>query len=128
MYEGNFGNYGFNYNRQPINADERIWVPNQQAAESYLVAPGGFVRLWDSNSQMFYERRADASGRPYPMDVYKYEKVLPQMQEPVEDTNNLIIEQLNVKINELTARIEQLENSKKGVKSNAKSNADDVTA
>ena len=126
----NFGNYGFNYgNQQQVTTDERIWVPNQQAAESYLVAPNGFVRLWDSNRAVFYERRSDSSGRPYPIEIYEYNKVLPQTQIPQDNNDSKIIEELNLKINELTTRIEQLENSKKGVKSNAKqSNADDVTA
>ena len=31
-----------------------------RSAEAYLVAPNGFVRLWDANKPMFYEKRADA--------------------------------------------------------------------
>ena len=34
--------------------DERIWVQGKNAAEAYLVAANGFVRLWDSNGQVFY--------------------------------------------------------------------------
>lgn len=33
--------------------DERIWVQGKNAAEAYLVAANGFVRLWDSNGQVF---------------------------------------------------------------------------
>lgn len=54
----------------PTN-DERIWVSNKNAADSYLVAPNGFVRLWDSSTNLFYEKRADSSGRPY-METFEY--------------------------------------------------------
>jgi len=57
------------------NADERIWVQSRQAADAYLVAPGGFVRLWDSNTNRYYERRSDATGRPLPTEVYEYKRV-----------------------------------------------------
>lgn len=85
-------NYGMNYqpmnympnqsNNQPINSsnqDERIWVTNQSAAEAYLVASNGFVRLWDSSCNKFYEKSADYSGRPYPMKVYEYKEVTGQI-------------------------------------------------
>lgn len=70
--------YGFNY--QPYqyqhpaqqSADDRIWVQNETSAEAYLVAPNGFVRLWSASEPVFYEKRADANGRPYPMEVYEY--------------------------------------------------------
>lgn len=56
------------------NTDERIWVQGRSSADAYLVAPNGFVRLWDNNENIFYEKRADHTGRLY-MDVYKYEKL-----------------------------------------------------
>ena len=52
--------------------DDRIWVANEAAANAYMVVANGFVRLWDSSQPIFYEKRADASGRPYPMVVYEY--------------------------------------------------------
>lgn len=42
----------------------RIWVPNMQAANDYLVAPNGAVDLWDMNAPVVYLKQADASGRP----------------------------------------------------------------
>lgn len=77
MYGYNFPNYNTNYNQQPTT-DERIWVQNQTSAESYLVAPNSFVRLWDSSQNRFYEKRADASGRPYPLEVYEYSRIQAQ--------------------------------------------------
>lgn len=56
---------------QPMQ-DDRIWVANEQAADSYQIVPNGFVRLWDSNQQVYYEKRADATGRPMPLVAYEY--------------------------------------------------------
>lgn len=53
------------------NPDERIWVQGEDAAKAYLVAPNSFVRLWDSNCNVFYEKSADQSGRPY-MQTFEY--------------------------------------------------------
>lgn len=65
---------GFQGFGQQSNNDERIWVQGKNAAEAYLVAANGFVRLWDSNGQVFYEKRADASGRPC-METYEYKRL-----------------------------------------------------
>lgn len=97
---------------QNQGTDDRIWVPNENAAESYLIAPNGFVRLWDANKPCFYEKRADASGRPLPIEIYEYKKrEIAPMGNTFED-----------RFNELEKRIVALE----GVKNEpAESNADD---
>lgn len=41
-----------------------IWVQGEQAAKSYLVAPGQTVQLWDSEEKVIYLKSADASGMP----------------------------------------------------------------
>lgn len=57
---------------QQQSVDDRLWVPNEAAANAYMVTAGGFVRLWDSNAPVFYEKQADAAGRALPMVVYEY--------------------------------------------------------
>lgn len=57
---------------QTAPQDDRIWVASEAAADSYQMVPGGFVRLWDSNKPVFYEKRADMSGRPLPLLAYEY--------------------------------------------------------
>lgn len=52
--------------------DDRIWVQGQGAAESYLMAANGFVRLWDSTAPVFYEKQADAQGKPLPLHIFDY--------------------------------------------------------
>lgn len=39
-----------------------IWVQGEAGANSYLVAPGSTVQLWDSERQTIYLKSADASG------------------------------------------------------------------
>lgn len=57
---------------QQAGQDDRIWVASESAAEAFLVAANGFVRLWDSNKPVFYEKRADMNGRPMPLVAYEY--------------------------------------------------------
>lgn len=106
--------------QQPAPApDERIWVQNETAADAYLIAPGGFVRLWSATEPVFYEKRADATGRPLPMDIYEYTKRSPGTVEPAKT------EAMDYKkeIEALQARIEALE-QKGTVKVNAKRKSD----
>lgn len=95
----------------PPQNDERIWVANEQSAENYLVAPNAFVRLWNSNENIFYEKRADATGRPLPIECYRYEKI-----EPHRATNDKSATiDYQKQINSLNGRIMALE---KAVKKN----------
>lgn len=109
-----------NYQQAPP-VDERIWVQNATAAESYLLAPNGFVRLWDSSTNRFYEKRADATGRPFAMDVFEYKKITADAPEVT------TYSELKNDIAQIYERLELLE-SKKGATKNAKqSNADDTS-
>lgn len=57
---------------QQAPQDDRIWVASESAAEAFQMVPNGFVRLWDSNKPIFYEKRADINGRPMPLVAYEY--------------------------------------------------------
>lgn len=46
-----------------------IWVPNERAANDFIVAPNNAVTLWDMNAPVVYVKKADASGKPA-MTVY----------------------------------------------------------
>lgn len=74
-------------------SDERIWVQGEDAARAYLVAPNSFVRLWDNNANVFYEKRADQTGRLY-METYKYERVDAPKQINLDDTIKSLDERL----------------------------------
>lgn len=116
-----YGNYG-NYNYQPYQpfqrveqTDDRIWVQGEGAAQAYLVAANGFVRLWDSQEPVFYEKRADATGKPY-MEVYEYKPKRSESPktsffdkpQTVEGTN-----ELKAEIDDLKARISALESKRR---------------
>lgn len=55
-----------------VTQDDRIWVASESAAEAFFVGANGFVRLWDSNKPVYYEKRADMNGRPMPLVAYEY--------------------------------------------------------
>jgi len=106
------------YNYQTV--DERIWVQNEIAAEAYLVAPNSFVRLWDANKPVFYEKRTDVTGRPMPMETFEYTRKTPT--EASLQTGGGIDYQKELE--GLMRRVEALE---KGVNNElSKSNADDT--
>lgn len=121
MYGFNaYPNYQTNFNQplsQPVTQDERIWVQNETSAEAYLVAPNGFVRLWDSSKPIFYEKRADATGRPMPMEMYEYTKIASNRGLGNADEQCAI----NERIDGLIKRIEALEEGMN------ESNADNTT-
>lgn len=58
----------------PMPADDRLLVQGIEAATSWPVTANGFVRLWDSTAPVFYEKRADAQGKPLPLEVYDYKR------------------------------------------------------
>ena len=113
--------------QQPNNApqqDERIFVSNQQAAESYLVAPNSFVRLWDSNRDVFYEKSADYTGRPMAMRVFEYKEVsaTPEIQ-PSDYVSTKEFSEFKEQVNEFIKSLETKEVKKNAKQSNA-NNAD----
>lgn len=90
--------------QQPVaTQDERIWVTGRNGADSYLVAPNGFVRLWDNTANRFYEKRADATGRPV-MEAYTYSK-----DDNMPSQTNSAAAEYDGRINELESRIKALE-------------------
>ena len=50
--------------QQPSCGQSIIWVPNEKAANEFIVAPNNAVTLWDMNAPVVYVKKADASGKP----------------------------------------------------------------
>ena len=70
-YPGSYQNSYYPLMSNPLPAQNQqtqnsgiIWVVGEGGADSYLVAPGQTVQLWDSTSPVFYLKTADAMGRP----------------------------------------------------------------
>ena len=58
--------------QQPSGGQSIIWVPNEKAANEFIVAPNNAVTLWDMNAPVVYVKKADASGKP---DMKTYDLV-----------------------------------------------------
>lgn len=90
----------------PIQQPSIVWVPNEQAAREYLVAPNSAVTLWDSSSPVVYLKQADASGKPS-LKIYD---LVERSQRPVQSPQAPAVEYaplsrleaLEARINELT--------------------------
>lgn len=52
------------YQPQTQTQNGLLWVQGEQAAKSYLVAPGNTVVLFDSENPYIYIKSADMSGMP----------------------------------------------------------------
>ena len=50
--------------QQPSGGQSIIWVPNEKAANEFIVAPNNAATLWDMNAPVVYVKKADASGKP----------------------------------------------------------------
>lgn len=92
----------------------RIWVPNEQAANNYLVAPNSAVDLWDMNSPVVYLKQADASGKPT-MTIYDLVERTPNRmpvqsaQAPAPDyVTHSELEAHTARLDALAARIEAM--------------------
>lgn len=96
--------------RQEQSVDDRIWVQNESAAEAYLIAPNSFVRLWDANKPVFYERRADATGRPLPLERFEFKRIPSQTQEINAETENVLREEIKA-LKERISALERKENN-----------------
>lgn len=92
----------FRSQMQQVNQEEKIWVQGEDAAKDYLVTANGFVRLWDSNTNRFYEKRADGSGRPS-MEIYEYKKIEEEKEPQFEDR----MKELELRIAALEGKNEQ---------------------
>lgn len=101
-----------------------IWVQGEEAAKSYLCAPGNSVLLMDSEKSSFYIKAVDASGMPQPLRVFDYtERTAAQKQpekEPEQQSNNYVT---RAEFDALAARFDALtaEKQKKKENDNAKS-------
>ena len=50
-----------------------VWIYNESEVSGYPVAPNNAVRFWIANKPMFYEKSADATGKPT-VKVFDYKE------------------------------------------------------
>ncbi|WP_418254351.1 hypothetical protein [Gemmiger formicilis] len=100
-----------------------IWVQGEEAAKSYLCAPGNSVLLMDSEKSSFYIKAVDASGMPQPLRVFDYTERTaqkPPEKVPEAQVGNYVT---RAEFDALAARFDALtaEKQKKKENDNAKS-------
>lgn len=117
-------NYGYgqmnnpfpNQNQQQSN-NGIIWVVGENGADSYLVAPGQTVMLWDSTAPVIYLKTADNMGRPSKRILdYTERGALAQKTEIPPQSNYVTKEELSTikeEINSLRAKFDDMEGVKK---------------
>ena len=99
---------------QPTN--DMIWVLNENEATSYPVAPNNSVVLWDKSNPTIYVKSVNASGMPSMRVLDFTERVENAQNAPKKHeckcgeqfATKEQIKALNAKIDELTAKYEEL--------------------
>lgn len=77
------------YNVQPDSSI--IWVQGESGAKAYPVQNGKSVVLFDSESEHFFIKTADASGMPQPLRIFNYSETNEnEIKTPAIDTSQFI--------------------------------------
>ena len=96
-----------------------IWVQGESGAKAYPVQNGKSVVLFDSESEHFFIKTADASGMPQPLRVFSYSETNEnEMKAPAIDTSQFItrdeFEEAIEKLKERPATYQRRENVRNG--------------
>lgn len=77
---------------QPRQQTVFDYVLGEQAAKSYILAPGTRALLMDSEQPIFYIKTVDANGMPAPLRIFDYTErtTQPQSEEVKMPTNDYI--------------------------------------
>ena len=70
--------------QQPQQSAPIIWVQGEEAAKSYLCAPGNSMLLMDSEKSSFYIKTVDASGMPQPLRIFDYSERTAAQKQPTQ--------------------------------------------
>lgn len=90
-------------NYQPQPDTSIIWVQGESGAKAYPVQNGKSVVLFDSESEHFFIKTADASGMPQPLRIFSYSETNENdMKTPAVDTSMFVTRE------EFEAAIEKL--------------------
>ena len=108
------------YQNQPDTSI--IWVQGESGAKAYPVQNGKSVVLFDSESEHFFIKTADASGMPQPLRIFSYSETNEtEMKTPAIDTSQFITrDEFEEVIERLKARQNQQTYQRKENKSNGK--------
>lgn len=73
--------------QQSVPQISNVWIYDPSDIPNYPVAPNNAVRFWIANKQVFYEKSADATGKPT-LKVYDYTERTETPSESVPATDN----------------------------------------
>ncbi len=98
-------------------SSQQIWVVGENGADSYLVAPGQTVQLWDSTAPVFYLKTADSMGRPSKR-VFDYtERGIASQKADISPQNNYATKEdvslIREEIDALRAKFDDMKGAKK---------------
>ena len=109
-------NYGAYQMPQQQN-NNMLWVVGENGADSYLVAPGQTVQLWDSTAPVFYLKTADSMGRPSKR-IFDYTErgavpQIPKSEPQSAYASREDVDYLKAEIESLRAKFDDMEGSTK---------------
>lgn len=95
-------------------AFQQIFVQGEAGAKAFQLPPGcTFATLWDTEAQIFYIKRIDQNGRPFPLEAYDYTPHVDPASQPIDLSKYVTTEQLSQYVTVAQLK-ELLENSKGG--------------
>lgn len=96
-----------------------IWVQGEEAAKSYLCAPGNSVLLMDSEKSTFYIKATDTSGMPQPLRIFDYVERTAAQKHPAQAVSAAPMEYVTrAEFDELKAQILAQDKPKKKKEAN----------
>lgn len=100
-----------------------IWVQGESGAKAYPVQNGKSVVLFDSESEHFFIKTADASGMPQPLRIFSYSETSENEMKNSIDTSQFITREEFDALAEKIEKIQNRQNSyqRKEVQKNGKS-------
>lgn len=97
--------------QQPQPDTSIIWVQGESGAKAYPVQNGKSVVLFDSESEHFFIKTADASGMPQPLRIFSYSETneidIKSQQAQIDTSNFVTREEFEEVIEKLKSRQNQ---------------------
>ena len=103
-----------------------IWIERGEAgANSYPVAPGYSVPLFDKDEQRFFIKSVDISGMPMPLREFKYEEVVKkQPTETFDDSKYVTRDDFSNLENDILTKVDEMMQKYLSNKKNPKDKGD----
>lgn len=74
-------------NTQPSMQISNVWIYDETEISNYPIAPNNAVRFWIANKPVFYEKSADATGKPT-LKIYDYTERISKPSDSASNSND----------------------------------------